>query len=173
MPDYRVIAYIVKTHGRRGEVVAVPVDGLPSLIHTGLSLCVVPPRLKGPRWRKVVAVKPGEHGDQIKLSGIDGLGDSEPLRGRYLLADAKDLPEGFDLHDAQHLLGRRVTDPDLGDLGTIKEIYTGSANDVWVVGAEEHEYTIPVIPSVVATIPPEDPIVVHVSEGTIDTGEQE
>ena len=78
---------------------AVPVDGLPSLIHTGLSLCVVPPRLKGPRWRKVVAVKPGEHGDQIKLSGIDGLGDSEPLRGRYLLADAKDLPEGFDLHD--------------------------------------------------------------------------
>lgn len=49
MPDYRVIARVVKAHGKKGEVVTVPVHGLPSLMHEGLSVCVVPPRLKGPR----------------------------------------------------------------------------------------------------------------------------
>lgn len=168
MPDYRVIARVVKAHGKKGEVVTVPVHGLPSLMHEGLSVCVVPPRLKGPRWHKVLSCVSDVRGQRIALDGASDLGAAEALVGRSLLVSVDDLPDNFAFMDLDALIGRRVEDPGYGDLGEIEEILTGPANDVWVVRrASAGEILLPVIPDVVPEIPSSGSIEVHVPKGTI------
>lgn len=169
MPDYRVIARVVKAHGKKGEVVTVPVHGLPLLMHEGLSVCVVPPRLKGPRWHTVLAAESDRRGQRIQLSGVSTLGAAEALVGRSLLANMQDLPGDIALHDREALVGREAEDARLGAIGTIEEILAGPANDVWVVRGEAFgEVLLPVIPDVVDTVPPTGPIPVHVPKGAID-----
>ncbi|MGN0070441.1 MAG: ribosome maturation factor RimM [Atopobiaceae bacterium] len=168
MPDYRVIARVAKAHGKKGEVVTVPVHGLPSLMHEGLSVCVVPPRLKGPRWHRVLSCTSDGRGQRIALDGVADLGAAEALVGRSLLVSVEDLPDDFAYMDLDRLIGRHVEDPAYGDLGEIEEILQGPANDVWVIrGSEAGEILLPVIDAVVPSIPSAGSIEVHVPKGTI------
>ncbi len=156
---YRCIARVQKSHGKRGEVVAVPVHGLPAVLAEGLDVCVVPPRLKGDRWRTVVSCFGDDReGSLIRLSGVDGIGEAKELVGRYLLARESDLPEDFGLHDAESLIGRSVVDARLGLEGTITEVMRGVANDVWVIDADGDELLLPVIDKVVSEVPESGPI---------------
>lgn len=168
MPDYRVIARVAKAHGKKGEVVTVPVHGLPCLMHEGLSVCIVPPRLKGPRWHTIMSCASDGRGQRIALDGIEDLGAAEALVGRSLLVSVEDLPENFAFMDLDALIGRHAEDPRYGDIGEIEEILTGPANDVWVIrGSSYGEILLPVIPDVVSEIAPVGAIEVHVPNGTI------
>ena len=159
---YRVIARVEKTHGRRGEVVTVPVHGLPLLVHEGLRVAVVPPQLKGSRWHTVIgADEDGRAGQLVLLSGATEIGDAEKLVGRYLLARRSDLPDDLELRDAARLVGRQVTDERNGLLGTIEEVMVGPANDVWVIEFEgAGEVLLPVIGQVVSEVPEDGAIAV-------------
>ncbi len=170
MPDYRVIARVVKAHGKKGEVVTVPVHGLPSLMHAGLSVCIVPPRLNGPRWRKVESVGSDSRGELVKLSGIDDLNAADALVDRFLLVKAEDLPADIAFLDREALIGRSVEDEERGSLGEICEVMYGPANDVWVIRGSYGEVLLPVIPDVVDEIPASGPIMVHAPAGTIQGG---
>ena len=167
---YRVIARVEKSHGRTGEVVTVAVHGLPPLVREGLEVFVVPPRLKGRRSFMVTHVTEGARGQLISLSGVTGIDQADGLRGRYLLAREKDLPDDVALHDAEALFGREVCDKSLGYLGTIEEVMVGPANDVWVVEGPFGEVLLPVVEDVVAEVPDDGPIAVCVPAGLIDGG---
>ena len=159
---YRCIARVQKSHGKRGEVVAVPVHGLPAVLAEGLDVCVVPPQLKGERWRTVVSCYEDDRGGSlIALSGIDDIGSAKKLAGRYLLAREGDLPDDLDLHDVDRLLGREVEDAALGMRGQIVEVMRGVANDVWVIDAQGEEVLLPVVEHVVADVPAQGPISVN------------
>lgn len=164
---YRAIARVTKAHGRRGEVVTVPVHGLPPLLHDGLEVSIVPPALKGPRSRVVNSVSGDEGGMLVSLSGVDDLNSAERLVGRTLLAPWDDLPDGFELHDADALVGREVHDVRLGDLGHVTEVMRGPANDVWVVEGPHGEVLLPVIDEVVSSVPPAGAIQVSAPQGLI------
>lgn len=168
---YRDIARVEKPHGRFGEVVTVPVHGLPSLVRKGLEVAVVPPLLKGSRWHTVEAVEEDERaGSLVSLSGVTDLGAAEKLVGRHLLARVSDLPADLALHDPEHLLGREVLLSGLGPepvLASIHEVMQGPANDVWVVRGEKGELLLPVVDSVVSEVPDEGPIPVAVPEGAV------
>lgn len=168
---YRVIARVEKPHGRRGEVVTVPVHGLPSLVREGLTVAVVPPQLKGSRWHTVESVEEDARAGQlVGLSGVDKIGEAEELVGRYLLARREDLPDDLELRDAARLVGRRVADEATGLAGVIDEVMVGPANDVWVVLTDDGgEVLLPVIASVVGEVPEEGPIVVSAT-GFYDAG---
>ena len=167
---YRAIARVTKAHGRRGEVVTVPVHGLPPLLRDGLEVYVVPPALKGPRSRVVRSARGDEAGMLASLSGVDDLDAAERLVGRTLLARWDDLPHGFELHDPDALVGKAVKDSRLGDLGSITEVMRGPANDVWVVDGPKGEVLLPVIDEVVSSVPAAGPIQVSVPEGLIGGG---
>lgn len=163
---YRCIARVEKTHGRKGEVVTVPVHGLPSLVREGLRVAVVPPELSGPRWRTVLALSHDDRaGDLVAISGCGTLTEAEALVGRYLLASVKDLPADLALHDAGRLVGRLVSDERGEVLGTIVEVMSGPANDVWVVSGQLGEILLPVIDAVVREVPDMGPIPVRVPAG--------
>ncbi len=102
--QYKNIARVVKPHGRKGEVLAQPLRGLPSVLTPGMRVALTPPALK-----------------------------------RF------------------------------GLLGTIVEIMSTPANDVWVVEGDRYgEVLIPVIEQVVLDLPDQGTISVHVMDGLID-----
>lgn len=171
--EYKIIARVVKAHGKRGEVVAVPAGGLPPLVREHMRVAIVPPTLKGDRFHEVVRVSTEEAGQLLSLSGIADRGAAEKLVGRYVLASRVDLPANVELHDAGSLVGRTVVDDALGDLGTITEVMTGPANDVWVVVGPRGEALLPVIPTVVSEVPDDGPIAVVVPAGTEFTSTNE
>lgn len=171
--DYKNIARVAKAYGKRGEVVAVPADGLPPLVRAGMRVAIVPPALKGDRFHDVERVSTEDAGQLLVLSGIDDRGAAEKLVGRYVLALRADLPAHVELHDAGSLVGRTVVDDALGDLGTITEVMTGPANDVWVVVGPRGEALLPVIPTVVSEVPDDGPIAVVVPAGTEFTSTNE
>ena len=165
---FRCIARVEKTHGRRGEVVTVPVHGLPSLVREGLEVAVVPPALRGSRWHVVAAcAADGRHGSLVALDGVRDLDAAESLVGRFLLARVSDLPDDLSLHDAGRLVGRTVRDAETGDEGVIDEVMTGPANDVWVVRGERGELLLPVIEQVVSSVPETGAIEVSVPAGLV------
>ncbi len=147
---YRRIARVEKTHGRFGEVVTVPVDGLPSLMRKGMTVALVPPPLKGSRWHEVESVESDDRaGSLVSFCDVRDLTGAEALVGTYVLAKAGDLPEDLCLHDPRALIGREVVDVDGRDLGSIQEVMTGPANDVWVIEGPFGELLLPVIDQVV------------------------
>lgn len=158
---YRSIARVVKAHGRKGEVVAVPVDGLPALLCEGLEVWPVPPALKGPRSRIVERLSGDEGGQLVTLSGVRDLDAAESLRGKTLLALADDLPEDLCLRDARALVGRSVEDVNAGFIGELTEVLLGPAQDVYVIEGRGHEVLVPAVDAFVRSVEPGGPIIVE------------
>lgn len=157
-----------KTHGKRGEVVTVPVHGLPPLLRAGMRVALLPPPLVGSRWHTVEAVHSRTAtGSLVSLSGVGGIAEARELLGAVVLADVRELPEGYELHDADALLGREVSDEVHGVLGTIDEVMVGAANDVWVISGPHGELLVPVVDEVVPELPATGAIRVRVPAGTI------
>lgn len=152
---------MVKAHGTKGEVVAVPAGGLPPVLSTGLRVAIVPPALKGTRWHTVTDVSDSTSGQLVALSGVGDLGAARDVAGKSILVAEEDLPEGLELHDPQRLCGLEVADERLGLLGTIAEVMVGPANDVWVVQGDKGETLVPVVEEMLLGMDEDE--VIHVS----------
>ncbi len=109
-------------------------------------------------------------GALVSLSGVEDISAADELRGRYLLAREADLPEGWELHDVDNLMGREVRDVSAGVIGVIAEVMVTPANDVWVVRGEGGEVLLPVVDAVVRDVPAEGPVTVDASGFLADWG---
>ena len=158
---------MVKTHGKRGEVVPVPVHGLPPLLSVGMTVAIVPPELKQSRWHEVTSVSTSNAGQLVGLSGVTDITTAETLVGKLVLARVEDLPEDYEMQDLDALIGKRVEYEVYGDLGTIVDIMVGSAQDVWVVDGPFGEVLIPAVDEFVLGYDAEGTIVVRVPNGTV------
>lgn len=167
---YRAIARVAKAHGKRGEVVAVALHGLPLVLGAGMTVHAVPPALREPRSLRVVACSDSPRGQLLRLEGVDGIEAASRLVGRTLLVSEAELPESFALRDAGRLVGREVSDASLGPLGTIVDVMLGAAHDVWVVEGPLGEVLVPVVDGVVGPPPPEGPIPVTLPAGLVEGG---
>ena len=153
----------------------VPVHGLPPMLLEGMEVALVPPALKGSRWHHIVSVDDeGGSGQLVALSGVNDIGGAQQLVGKVMLASVESLSEDYSLHDVDALLGRCVVDVAAGPLGTIDEILTGPANDVWVVqGGPFGEVLLPVIDDVVREVSPSGAIEVTVPAGILPAGKHQ
>ena len=142
---YRSIAKIAKTHGRKGEVVAVPTHDLPLLLREGLEVFVVPPGLRGPRSHVIVSCADAAGGQRILLDGVSGIDSASELVGKRLLVRTGDLPHDLMLHDEASVVGRSVCDVERGDLGHVVAIVRGPAQDIWQVEGPCSEVLIPAV----------------------------
>ncbi len=138
-----------------------------------MRVALTPPALKRDRFCTVESVVETGDGDLVKFSGIDDLTAAEGVAGCFVLADAADLELDPLTSSYDDLMGRPVFDERFGDLGTIVEIMSTPANDVWVVdGGRYGEVLIPVIEQVVLDLPDEGAISVRCMDGLIDTDSQ-
>ena len=103
----------------------------------------------------------------MKLDGVDDINEAMRLKNKVVSIDREDatLEEGsFFLAD---LYGLEVRDADSGEvLGTISDVLTPPANNVYIVKGTKREYMIPAVSKfIVETNVDEGYLLVHLIEG--------
>lgn len=167
MVKYLEVGRIVGTHGIHGEVRVQPwADSGEFLLdfdvmYMGKEKIAI--EVERSRVHKNIVI--------MKLEGVGTVEQADALRGRVLYIDRDDaqLPEGR--YFIQDLIGLRVMDADTGaQLGTLSDVYTMIANDVYSVkGTDGKEYLIPAIDEVLAGTDLEaGTISIHVMKGMFD-----
>ena len=147
--QYLEVGKITNVHGLHGEVRVQPWADSPEFIGQFSTLYVGkthwPIRLLGCRSHKGMAI--------VKLEGLTDVNGALALRGEVLSIDRDDarLPEGsFFLAD---LIGLEVRDAATGEvLGSIAEVLTLPANNVYVVRGGKREILVPAVPQFVAKL---------------------
>lgn len=151
---------IVNTHGIQGEVKINPWSDSPAFLLNFNILYV-----DGHPW-KVNAARVHKNTVLVKLDGVNDVDSAMKMKGKRVSiarADAK-LPEGsFFLSD---VIGIRVEDESGKCLGTVKDVLTPPAHNVYVVEGEGESHMIPAVPEFVKRVDLEDgKMIVKLIEG--------
>lgn len=167
MKKYLEVGRIVGTHGVRGELRVQP------WADDGEFLLDFDVLYYDNGAEKIEIEKARVHNNLVilKLKGVDTIEQADALRGRILYIDRSDarLPEGR--YFIQDLIGLKVIDADNGEeLGTIKDVFTMVANDVYsVITPDGRECLIPAIDDVLAGTDIEaGTVAIHKMKGMFD-----
>ena len=158
MTDERFVSVgrVVKTHGLKGEVSAIPVAETSFESLHNATIWFVPPS-RAVRSARITAVRPGPKGPLLTFDTITSIDDARDLVGKELLVLATELPADWaEPEDEEDFDGYRVIDVTHGDIGLIVETIVTGANDVWVIEGRLGEVLVPVIDDVVLEIDHED-----------------
>ena len=141
------VGEIVNTHGVRGELKVIPlVDTADDLLEYTYYI------IEGKKY-DMEAVRFHKNFALIKLKDIDDMNVAEKFKGKFLelpREDLKPLPEGrYYICD---LMGLKVIDEVLGELGAINEVFNTGSNDVYVVTYKDKPLCIPDIDGVVKKV---------------------
>lgn len=166
------VGKIVNTHGIRGEVKVVPhTDFADQRFAPKSQLFIITE--KGVKMEVTVETSRFHKNMYIlKFKELHGINEVEKYKGSLLKITAdlqEELPENeYYFHE---IIGCKVmTDEEPAEeLGTISEILTPGANDVWVVKTPQgKEVLLPAIPDVVLDVDKEAKLVrVHLMEGLL------
>ncbi|WP_245526952.1 ribosome maturation factor RimM [Coriobacterium glomerans] len=163
----------MRAHGSKGEVVAVPLQGLSMLLYEGLEVALTPPALDRDRFCRVERLTESSAGALVRFSCAHTIADAQSLRGCYVLARRRDIHPGPLEVSVAHVLGRTVLDDRAGEIGKVREILSTPAHDVWTVsGTGYGDVLVPVIERVILGIPDEGPIRVHLMDGLLSANER-
>lgn len=152
---------IVNTHGVRGEVKVMPWADSPGF------LCQFDTLYIDGKAVKVLSSRVHKTAVLCTLEGVDTVEKAMKLKGKVvsLRREQIQLPEGY--HFLVDLVGLTVIDAASGEeLGTVAEVLTLPAHNVYVVRGKGKEYMIPAVPAfIVETNEDEGFIKVNVIEG--------
>ncbi|MGL4523313.1 MAG: ribosome maturation factor RimM [Bacilli bacterium] len=166
------IGKIVNTHGIRGEIKVMSRTDFPEeRFVKGNEVAIFPTPTSEPLLVKIATVRNHKGFYLLTLEGYTNINDVEKYKGCLMkIAESAQtaLPEGEYYY--HQIVGCTVTTTDGMTLGTIKEILSPGANDVWVVqGEKKKEYYIPYIAPVVKTVDvATKTITIELLEGLID-----
>lgn len=95
------------------------------------------------------------HGNVViaVIKGVVSIEEAEKLRGQvlYIKRDDARLPEGR--YFISEIIGAKVFDADNDTLlGTLADVSSTGANDVWHIKRDEKEYLVPAIPDVIVSV---------------------
>ena len=145
--QYLEAGQIVNTHGIRGEVKIVPWCDTPEF------LCQFDTLYLDGRPVKVRAARVHKGNVLARLEGVTDVNAAMRLKGKILSIDRTgvELPDGR--HFLADLMGLEVRDAETGAvLGTVTDILTPPAHEVYVVRGGGREYLIPAVDEFVKEI---------------------
>ena len=151
--DFYNVGKIVNTHGIRGDVRVMPTtDFVAERFAKGQDLYLQ----QAGEPLKLIVESARQHKGFIlvKFVGYDNINDVQDFRDHELMVSGKDQQP---LEDGQYyyhqIIGLSVKTVDGEELGTIKEILSPGANDVWVVQRDgKKDLLLPVIDDVVKDV---------------------
>jgi len=168
------IGQISRVRGIKGEMVVVPLTDDPKRL-SGLEKIFVSKdaniaqfeieevrtNLKSKRLKERVL---------LKLKGVETLEEAKKFVGSFLEIEKEDLiklPEGrYFIFD---IIGLKVITTQDKEVGTVREVISLPANDVYVVQGEQQEYDIPAIKEVVKKIDLDKKVmIIEPKEGLLD-----
>jgi 16S rRNA processing protein RimM len=140
--------------GTRGEIKVV-LDAEPHLLERLTVVYVGADR----RCEALLGIFRRGRGHTLRLNGVDTMSDAEKLRGcevAILRADAPPLPAGS--YYVDQIVGLTAVTTDGRDLGTVVDVLSTGANDVYVVRNGASEVLIPAVRDVVVELDPSEGI---------------
>ena len=164
-PRYLVIGRVARPRGTQGEVKVKITTDFPDrfslLRKVYLGPEAVPFVLEGFRLHQGAAL--------LKLKGCHDRTAVEKLRGQWVQIPIEEaMPLEQDEYYEYQIIGLAVWTAGGEYLGTVDEVISTGANDVYVVRGEEREVLIPAIEDVVLEInPAQGRLVVELIEGLI------
>lgn len=149
------VGKIVNTHGVRGEIKIWPQTDFPDVrFRKGSRLLAYPPEKGEPIEVEVQSAREQNNLFYLKLTGFDNINDVEKFKGWELKVSGEDrvpLEEGE--YYVRDIVGCSVVTEEGETLGTIADILSPGANDVWVVKRPKgKELLLPVIDDVVLDV---------------------
>ncbi len=121
---------------------------------------------------EIVSAVPHKGASLIRLEGLDSRDQIEPYCGAEIFIPKAVVSRGEDEYFWHELIGLRVYLETGRYLGTVEEIVTTAANDIYVVREGKEEFLIPAIHDVVKTIDLENgKMILSEVEGLLDLNE--
>ncbi len=164
-----IVGKILKPHGIKGSVKAEIITSFPEHF---LDLKKVYVDLENQKQAySIQEVRLSNRFVFLKFSEINSIEEAETLRNAFIYIAEEDLmPLNEDEYYIHDLIGMQVVDENGTLIGTIKDVWTYTANDVYVLQtAQGEEKLIPAIKSVVKAVDREQKtMVIHVMEGLLD-----
>jgi|SRR5690625_3555663 len=164
------IGKIVNTHGIRGEVKVVRITDFDDRFEPG-NIIFAEMKNKDPIQLAIESHRIHKGFDLLKFQNCDNINDIEYLKGVYLKIEENQLTElGENEYYYHEIIGCNVFTLSDKKIGTVKEILSPGANDVWVVKQPNgKEVLIPYIEDVVKEIHIEKhKIIIEPMEGLLD-----
>lgn len=107
------------------------------------------------------------------LEGVNDEASANRLRERVVYAAREDIPVDEGSHFIVDIIGLPVKDADTGEvLGTVADINTRGARDLYIVKTASGEYMVPAVPAFIDRIDTEDAVYMRPIPGLLD-GEAE
>ncbi|MTI96053.1 MAG: 16S rRNA processing protein RimM [Firmicutes bacterium] len=164
-----VIGEIVGAHGVRGDIKIYPLTDFPERFLEMDALCLRAADSKITEF-ELISARLHKNVIIVHLKGVDDRNAAEALRGREAVVpyeDAVPLPAGK--WYIYQLIGARVSTEDGSTLGTITEVFSLPANDVFQVEAQGKRYLIPALKEVVLRIDVDShEVIVRLQEGMLE-----
>ena len=162
MDNWFNVGKIVNTHGVRGELKIVSKTDFPEeRYQVGNTLYLFLPKQKDPIALVIKTHRNHKNFDLLTFEGYEDINQVEKFKEGLLKVpedQLHDLEEGeYYLHE---IVGCKVITNDGTEIGTIKEVLSPGANDVWVVKGERgKEHLIPYIEDIVKDIDIENQLI--------------
>jgi 16S rRNA processing protein RimM len=152
-----IVGRVRKPQGLHGEVLVEPITDSPDAVFASgvrLSLGTTEgdPAADGIELEPVRA-RPFKDGYLVRFRGIETRDQIELWRGRFLLASAEAItppaPDEVYLHE---LVGMRVTDEVIGDIGEVIEVYELPQGPALEVKRRNTTVLVPYLPEIVREV---------------------
>ena len=158
------VGEIVNTHGVLGELKVIPLVDNPDDLYDYSYYFIDEEKYE------VESIRFHKNFSLIKLKEIKDMNTAERFKGKFLelpRTELKPLPEGrYYICD---LIGLKVFDESIGELGLINEVFNTGSNDVYVVNYMNKPLCIPVLEGVVKDVDLENGIMkVVLPKGLLD-----
>ena len=156
------VGKIVNTHGIKGEVRVISrTDFAEERYKTGNILYLFQEGKDRPVELKITSHRKHKNFDMLTFEGYYNVNQVEPFKEGLLKVPESYLsPLEEDEYYFHEIIGCKVVTSGGDELGTVKEILTPGANDVWVVkGQRGKEVLIPYIKDVVKGINVSDKVI--------------
>ena len=163
------VGKLVNTHGIKGDVKILPSTDFPDVrFAPGSRLTLMDPNSSAALEVEIVSSREQKGMYVLKLKGYDNINDVERYKGWTVRAfDSVELEDGEYYY--RDIVGCRAVTDEGEELGSIIEILSPGANDVWVVErANGKQLLLPVIDEVILDVNVRDKTVtVHLMEGLV------
>lgn len=164
------VGKIVNTHGLQGEVRVISKTDFAEERYRPGSQLELFLDTEAPIKLTIKTHRTHKNFDLLSFEGYGSINDVEKFKGGILKVSEdklEELDEGeYYFHE---IIGCTVSTADGLQIGTVKEILTPGANDVWVVKGEGgKEHYIPYIPDIVKEVSPKEKrIIIEPMEGLL------
>ena len=147
--EFIEVGKVVGTHGVRGMVRIMP------WADNGAFLCGFETLYAGGGKTPVGIEKIQPHGNIViaKLKDVDTIEQAETFRNKVLFIRREDASISEERYFVCELIGCKVKDFDTGrEYGTVSDVSSTGANDVWHIVKEGKEYLLPAVKEVVKRV---------------------